>query len=590
MRVLLSLFFLLLFTSQANAAHLVGGEVSYTYLGGDQYRFVFTLYRDSSSTGSALSNTIQYTVFNPDNTVYNQYITDPLQANFLVNPPDPCLIPPDGIGVQRGVYVDTITLPSTPGGYYVSYQRCCWSAIIDNMTNSDNFGLLIRCDVPGTNLVSVPNNSPVILNLPPYILCTANEVVFDHSAVEPDGDSLVYSICAPDLMDQTLGFDPNPENAGPYGPITWAPGYTSATQFGATSPMTINSATGLLTFTPNVTGSFLTGICIQEYRNGVLINSTNRTYNFTVVNCNQIIPFTFAQFTTGASTDFLVEDCGFQYYAFNRIDSIGDLSFTINVAGTATNGVDYTNIPTTFTIPSGVFSDTLVVGAFYDSFIEANETVTLTFKYFDICSGEFDSLISTFNIRDYQYMTIATPVDSINVCPDLGESAKVFANLASGQPPYIYDWISGQNETYPNSSTITVPPNYITELTNAYYVYVVDACFKTITSDTIWVHNQCPVSFANVYSPNGDGVNDIFLIPNIDDYEAVKLTIFNRWGNVIYQDDDYSNNWDLTTYTGTTLTEGVYFYTAEVINSTKYIYDDQKETEFQAQGFFHVVK
>lgn len=591
MKFLFSFLLILLFNTQANAAHLVGGEVSYTYLGNDNYRFVFTLYRDSISTGSQLSNTIQYTVFNPDNTIYSEYVTDPLNADFLVNPPDPCLIPPEGIGVQRGVYVDTITLPTTPGGYYVSYQRCCWSAIIDNMDDSDDFGLLLRCDVPGSNLVSIQNNSPVINNLPPYILCAANEVVFDHSASEPDGDSLVYSLCTPDLLTSaTNGFDPNPENAGPYTPITWAAGFTDISQFGATSPMTIDSQTGILTFTPNLLGSFLTGICIQEYRNGVLINSTNRTYNFTVVNCDQLIPFSIAQLTTGASSNFLIEDCGEQFFFFERLDSTGTLPIAITYTGTATVGSDVSPIPDTLFMQPGTFADTFSIVAFYDGITESNETINLTFSYFDVCSGENDSLVASFIVRDYNELTINTPIDSVNICPDDGEYALLSVDVSNGQSPYNFFWTSGQNELFANQANIAVPPNEITELINAYHVTVVDACFKTIESDTMWVHNQCQLAFANVYSPNGDGVNETFLIPNLEDYPAVKLSIYNRWGNLIYQDEDYSNDWNLTTYSGKILTEGTYFYTAEVNSSKKYIYDDQDETKFQAHGFFQIVK
>jgi len=232
----------------------------------------------------------------------------------------------------------------------------------------------------------------------------------------------------------------------------------------------------------------------------------------------------------------------------------------------------------------------LAITAFYDSLAEPNETVTLTLSYFDICSGENDSLVATFIIRDYTDMSISTPIDSVNVCPDLGEAANIGANLAGGQGPYNYDWFSGQFEFIPNAINVQIPPSDITELENAYYVTVTDACFKSIISDTIWVHNQCPLSFANVYSPNGDGINDIFLIPNIDDYPAVKLTIFNRWGNIIYLDSDYTNNWDLKTYGGEDLADGTYFYTAEVINDKKYIYDDQKEIEFIAHGFFQIVR
>lgn len=51
------------------------------------------------------------------------------------------------------------------------------------------------------------------------------------------------------------------------------------------------------------------------------------------------------------------------------------------------------------------------------------------------------------------------------------------------------------------------------------------------------------VSIANLVSPNGDGINDVF---HIDGIEAFKneLTIFNRWGSIVYKVDNYKNTWD----------------------------------------------
>lgn len=594
MRLLVSLSFLFLFSFNASSSHLLGGEMYYDYLGNDDYKVTIILFRNCNSA-SGFDSQLHFTIFNGDNSQYLVYQTSTASRVITTLPVDysnPCVVPPPGLCVDQAVYVDTITLPPSPIGYYLSYQRCCWAADILNIVNPDDFGLTLTCAVPGT--LALPtgiNNAARFNNLPPLVLCSENELEFDHSATDPDGDSLRIFLCEIDKYALSSGnANPNPEIPGPYDPTAWEVGYSAPLPFGTASPMLLDSITGQLTFTPVTLGNFLTGVCIEEYRDGVLINRKNRTFNFTVVSCDQIIPFSIAQLTTGASTTQLVEDCGEQFFYFSRLDSTGTLPIAINVTGTAIVGTDVSNIPDTFYMTPGQFSDTFSLVAYFDNLIEPVETLTLSLVYFDVCSGGNDSLVVSFEIRDYRYMEISTPEDSVNVCPDLGESAKIFANLSYGQPPYIYDWVSGQSETYPNSSTITVPPNYITELTNAYYVNVVDACFKTIASDTIWIHNQCPISFANVYSPNGDGVNDIFLIPNIDDYPAVRLTIFNRWGNVIYQDDDYSNDWDLTTYTGKTLTEGVYFYTAEVIDDKKYIYDDQKETEFQAQGFFHVVK
>jgi len=67
----------------------------------------------------------------------------------------------------------------------------------------------------------------------------------------------------------------------------------------------------------------------------------------------------------------------------------------------------------------------------------------------------------------------------------------------------------------------------------------------------------------NVMTPNGDGMNDIFEIRYIDLYDVKKLTIYNRWGTIVYQSEDYQNDWD-----GGNVSDGVYFYVLELWKGT----------------------
>ena len=63
----------------------------------------------------------------------------------------------------------------------------------------------------------------------------------------------------------------------------------------------------------------------------------------------------------------------------------------------------------------------------------------------------------------------------------------------------------------------------------------------------------------NGFSPNGDGVNDVFTIENIEFYENIELQIYNRWGIRVVKEKAYKNDWD-GTWHGGDLPDGTYFY------------------------------
>ena len=552
------------------------------------------LFRNCNST-TGFDAILDYTLFNANNTVYSTYN---VPVFSIVNVPpdesDPCVIIPPGICVDRATYIDTITIPPSNMGYYFSYQRCCWANDIVNMVNPGSNGLTLTCLVPPGFPTPLVNQAARFNAEPPLVLCSNITLDFDHSATDPDGDSLRYYICDPDNFPLVGGNNsPNPENPGPYLPISWEVGFSTLQPFGPGSSMTLDSITGALSITPQLLGNFMTGVCVAEYRNGVLIDVKKRTYDITVVNCAQIIPFTITAKTEGiaiGNTNNLIEDCGIQYFYLSRLDSTDTLNLTITVTGTATNGVDFNSIPALFSMLPGTLNDTIVLVPFADNIIEPTETAQLVFKYLDVCSDNFDSLVVNLNINDYQPLKIHNPLDSINICPDTPENAELSTVVENGIGPYSYYWVADSNEYYPNQTSITVGPDHIQDLINPYYVTVTDQCGKKITSDVILVYNQCQLIIPNVVTNNQDGVNEVFIIKNLQDYKTIHFTVFNRWGEVIYESQDYKNDWTVRYKNGTPLLDGVYFYTVEVVNDKKYIYDDQEKTKYQAQGFFQVLK
>jgi gliding motility-associated-like protein len=74
------------------------------------------------------------------------------------------------------------------------------------------------------------------------------------------------------------------------------------------------------------------------------------------------------------------------------------------------------------------------------------------------------------------------------------------------------------------------------------------------------------------FSPNGDGVNDYFVITGADSYK-VSVSFYNRWGNLVYENKSYKNDWDGNSNTGlligSKLPDGTYFYVINLNNGEK---------------------
>ncbi|MEO8885102.1 MAG: gliding motility-associated C-terminal domain-containing protein, partial [Mucilaginibacter sp.] len=87
-----------------------------------------------------------------------------------------------------------------------------------------------------------------------------------------------------------------------------------------------------------------------------------------------------------------------------------------------------------------------------------------------------------------------------------------------------------------------------------YRVKDADGYYTNIATVTIKV-TPALIKIPSLFTPNGDGVNDGFVIKDLADYAQNELIVLNRWGNEVYRAENYQNNWS-----GTGLNEGTYFY------------------------------
>ncbi|RYZ92034.1 MAG: gliding motility-associated C-terminal domain-containing protein, partial [Sphingobacteriaceae bacterium] len=71
----------------------------------------------------------------------------------------------------------------------------------------------------------------------------------------------------------------------------------------------------------------------------------------------------------------------------------------------------------------------------------------------------------------------------------------------------------------------------------------------------------------NTFTPNSDGINDTWLITDLDTYPTSIVSIFNRAGQQVYRSIGYGRPWD-GTFNGSALPAGTYYYVIDLKNKT----------------------
>jgi gliding motility-associated-like protein len=112
----------------------------------------------------------------------------------------------------------------------------------------------------------------------------------------------------------------------------------------------------------------------------------------------------------------------------------------------------------------------------------------------------------------------------------------------------------------PTLTNITATPSVNT----MYYLEGIDAIGCTgKDSALVTVINTC-LNVRNAFTPNGDGINDLWKVYDRRDCIAdkLKVTVFNRYGSKVYESQDYWNSWN-GSYKGSPLPDGTYYAVVE---------------------------
>lgn len=343
----------------AKSAHIIGGEMYYECLGyGNngqdttlrRYKITIKLYRDCASTGAQFDDPLGFTIYrqvgnnwvNAKTSGSQEFTTRLIRPVMPIAPPVyPCLVLPPGICGEAGVYQQEVELPIRNEKYLIVWQRCCRNNTITNILDPESTGATFSIEIH-PEAQRTCNNSPQFINFPPTVLCVNAPFKFDHSAFDKEGDLLIYQFCEPLEGGGRMGGSncqsvvPNPDCPPPYAPVSYRFPFTALFPLGGNPLVTINTANGIIAGKPDVIGQFVVGVCVHEYRNGVLLSVLRRDFQFNVASCDGVVEARLTGASQLTPDQFSITVCGTDQYQV--LNSSIDRRFINEVLWTYENG------------------------------------------------------------------------------------------------------------------------------------------------------------------------------------------------------------------------------------------------------------
>ena len=309
-----------------------------------------------------------------------------------------------------------------------------------------------------------------------------------------------------------------------------------------------------VTLTPGITGGF--GLFEYTWPDG----SAGASYTFTptgdsdivvaiVDSCGQASEAYFAVGITPppalplslSGPDPLREGCDVGLLTIQRPEGyLGDVAISFSGSGVANMPADY-HVPGPVVIPDGEMSITVNVLTVPDGITEGPESFILHASYAANSCNQQGTAWVQGEIVDSAPVQVSGD-DIVAECT--GDSIPMLVTVQGGTGGVTFLWSNGG----------TGPTGYAQgEYDDNYEVVVTDECGNT-AMETIFVNVLCDFIIPNVFTPNGDGRNDRWVIRGIQ-ASPNSVRVFDRWGTEVFSAHNYANNWNANG-----LSDGTYFY------------------------------
>ncbi|MCH8329907.1 MAG: hypothetical protein IH946_00760 [Bacteroidetes bacterium] len=270
-----------------------GLDIEYACVSDTQYTITATLYRDCAGVAAPTAPYINVSSVNCSfDTTYilltlqNVGGTEVSQLCNAEISNSTCNDSTDYPGTEKYIYQGTLFLADSDTcadfiitGLYAdsgsANALCCRNTVVDNLVLAASQKQLVEATFD--NKGGLCNSSPIFNGPPTPIICTEVAYKYNHGAVDPDGDSLVYSFF------NALG------DYSPGGDLSYVEPFTPFSPVSSNSVPQINAQTGEITFTANTIQNVVVEVKVEEYRtvNGSpkLVGTTSRDMQFIVRSC-----------------------------------------------------------------------------------------------------------------------------------------------------------------------------------------------------------------------------------------------------------------------------------------------------------------
>ena len=168
-----------------------------------------------------------------------------------------------------------------------------------------------------------------------------------------------------------------------------------------------------------------------------------------------------------------------------------------------------------------------------------------------------------FTVEVTPYAIRITVDALLEICE--GESASIQLAVEGGQPPYQLQTLCEEGDCSATYSDGVI--TFAQDVSNTYFISLVDDNGIRSNVDTVSVAvtdcSALQLEIPTAFTPNGDQVNDAWLIENIQYLDAVDVSVYNRYGQRLFNSQGYATPWD-GTYENNLLPAGTYYYVIQV--------------------------